>query len=305
MMELLSPMRILNTAVIAIATIAATVALWFGLTVVLSLGSAFHQTKKAKPLAMDINQPGNRIIPIGHSTVLIQLDGLNIITDPIFSSRILWFSKRYVEPGIPFEKLPKIDAIVISHEHYDHFDKATLKKFDKNIPIVVSMGLKNKVAGLGFQNIREIGWWESTKVNAAKITAVPVKHFLSHASSYVIEGSKTVYFAGDTGLNDGFEEIGRKFNIDAALLPMGAYRPHLAFIPGLASSMQRIHMSPEDVPVAQDQLKAKVVVPIHWGVFKITAEPIEEPRQKMEEIIKQQNLESKIKILEPGEVFNL
>lgn len=240
----------MNIAIITISAIAAIFALWIGLTIVLSLDSAFHETRKAKLLAVDINVPGNRIVPIGHSTVLIQLDGLNIITDPIFSNRILWFSKRYVEPGIPFEKLPKIDAIVISHEHYDHFDKATLRRFDKKIPIVVSMGLKNKVAGLGFQDIREIGWWESTKLNDIKITAVPVKHFLSHASSYVIEGTKMVYFAGDTGLNGYFEEIGRKFNIDIALLPMGAYRPHLAFIPGLANSMRNVHMSPEDVPVA-------------------------------------------------------
>lgn len=298
-------MRIMNIAIITISTIAAIFILWIGLTIVLSLDSAFHETRKAKPLAVDINAPGNRIIPIGHSTVLIQLDGLNIITDPIFSNRILYFSKRYTEPGIPFEKLPKIDAIVISHEHYDHFDKATLKKFDKSIPIVVSIGLRSKAAGLGFQDIREIGWWDSTKINSVKITAVPVKHFLSHASSYVIEGTKTVYFASDTGLNSYFEDIGRKFNIDAALLPMGAYRPHLSFIPGLSASMRGVHMSPEDVPIAQNQLKAKVVVPIHWGVFKITAEPIEEPREKMEQIIKEQNLDSKIKILEPGEIFNL
>lgn len=298
-------MRIMSIAIITISAIAAIFDLWIGLTVVLSLDSAFHETRKTKPLAVDINSTGNRIIPIGHSTVLIQLDGLNIITDPIFSYRILHFSKRYIEPGIPFEKLPKIDAIVISHEHYDHFDKATLKRFDKNVPIVVSMGLKNKVEKLGFEDIREIGWWDSTKLNSVKITAVPVKHFLSHASGYVIEGAKTVYFAGDTGLNGYFEEIGRKFNIDAALLPMGAYRPHLAFIPGLASSMRKTHMSPDDVPVAQNQLRAKVVMPIHWGVFKITAEPIEEPHQKMEAIIKRQNLESKIKILEPGEELTL
>ncbi len=298
-------MRLMNIAIITISVIAAVFVLWIGLTVVLSLDSAFHETRKAKPLAVDISQPGNRIIPIGHSTVLIQLDGLNIVTDPIFSNRILWFSKRYVETGIPFEKLPKIDAIVISHEHYDHFDKATLIKFDKNIPIVVSIGLRGKAASLGFQDIREIGWWESTKINGVKITAVPIKHFLSHASSYVIEGTKTVYFAGDTGLNGYFEEIGQKFNIDAALLPMGAYRPHLSFIPSFASSAKKVHMHPEDIPIAQEQLKAKVVVPIHWGVFKITAEPIEEPKEKMEQIINQQNSDSKIKILEPGEILNL
>lgn len=292
----------MTMAIITGLTIVAIPVLWMGLIVVLSLGSAFHETGKAKPLAIDVNLPGNRITLIGHSTVLIQLDGLNIITDPIFSERILRFAKRYMEPGIPFEKLPKIDAIVISHEHYDHFDKPTLEKFDKNIPIIISKDLKNKAANLGFQDIREIGWWESTKMNGIKITALPVKHHLSHPSSYIIEGTKTVYFAGDTGLNGYFEEIGQKFNIDVALLPIGAYKAHLA-PPGF--DLRRVHMNPEDAIIAQDRLKAKVIVPIHWGVFKITAEPIEEPRQLMEEIIKEQNLDSKVKILEPGETLNL
>lgn len=292
----------MNITTIIISAIAAIFIFWIGLIVVLSLDSAFHETRKAKPLAVDLNSLGNRIILIGHSTVLIQMDGFNIITDPIFSNRILRFAKRYVEPSISFEKLPKIDAIVISHEHYDHFDKATPKKFDKDIPIVVSKGLKNKAEHLGFKDIREIGWWESTKINSVKITAVPVKHHLSHPSSFVIKGAKTVYFAGDTGMNGYFEEIGQKFDIDVALLPIGAYKARLA-PPGF--DLRRVHMNPEDAVIAQEQLKAKVVVPIHWGVFKITAEPIEEPRQKMEEIIKQQNLGSKIKILEPGEIFNL
>lgn len=289
----------------AIITISATVAifiLWISAILILSLDSAFHETRKAKPLAVDLNSHRNRIVPIGHSTVLIQMDGFNIITDPIFSNRILRFAKRYVEPGIPFEKLPKIDAIVISHEHYDHFDKATLKKFDKNIPIVISKGLKDKAVNLGFQDVREIGWWESAKINGVKITAVPVKHHFSHPSSFVIEGAKTVYFAGDTGMNGYFEEIGQKFNIDVALLPIGAYKARLA-PPGF--DLRRVHLNPEDAIAAQEQLNAKVIVPVHWGVFKITAEPIEEPRRKMEEIIKKQNLESKIKILEPGETLNL
>lgn len=298
-------MRIMNLVIIAVATIITTFILWISLIIVLSLDSAFHETEKAKPLLVSTDQPGNRIIPIGHSTVLLQLDGSNIITDPIFSNRILYFSKRYVEPGISFEQLPKIDAIIISHEHYDHFDKATLKKFDKNIPVIVPIGLKNKIAGLGFQDIREVRLWENTKINRVKIIAVPVKHFLSHPSSYVIEGTKTVYFAGDTGLNSYFEDIGRKFNIDIALLPMGAYRPHLSFIPGFAGLMRKVHMNPEDIPVAQEQLKAKVVIPIHWGVFKITAEPIEEPRERMEQIINQKNSGSKVKILEPGQIGEL
>ncbi len=271
----------------------------------MSLDSVFHETKEAKPLAVDLEVPGNRIIPIGHSTVLIQLDGLNIITDPIFSQRILGFSKRYVEPGITFENLPNIDAIIISHEHFDHFDKKSLRGFNKNIPFIVSKGLRRKAENLGFQDVRELGWWECTKTYQLKITATPAKHFLSHSLSYLIEGTKTIFFAGDTGLNRYFENIGKKFNIDVALLPMGAYRPHLSFIPGFSALMRKVPMHPEDIPQTQKQLKAKVVIPIHWGVFKITAEPVKEPKEKMQGIINQYNLDSKIKILDPGESFDL
>jgi L-ascorbate metabolism protein UlaG (beta-lactamase superfamily) len=283
-------------------------ALWLILSVISILDSGLYRTRKAKPLTADLNQTGNRIIAIGHSTVLIQLDGLNIITDPVFSTHILGFTKRHIEPGIPFKKLPKIDAIIISHEHDDHFDKATLKKFDKNIPIIIPEGLKHGITKLGFKDIRGLKWWEKTEIGELKITAAPTKHFLSHIISCVIEGTKTIYFAGDAGLSDYFKEIGEKFNIDIAMLPMGAYRPFLSFIiPHFSKYSEKVHIIPKDIPIVREWLKAKVVIPIHWDVFKISysVDFIEKPGKKMKEIIRKQNLASKIKILEPGEIFDL
>ena len=298
----------LTIGIIAIAILMLLPILWLILAVISVLNSVFYKIKKAKPLTIDINQAGNRIVSIGHSTVLIQLDGLNIITDPIFSTHILGFTKRHIEPGIPFKKLPKINAIIISHEHDDHFDKATLKKFDKNIPIVIPEGLKHDVMKLGFKDIRGLKWWEKTEIGGLRITAAPAKHFLSHIISCVIEGTKTVYFAGDAGLSDYFGEIGKKFNIDVAMLPMGAYRPFLSFvIPHFSKYSEKVHIIPKDISMVQEWLKAKVVIPIHWDVFKISysVDFVEKPGKKMKEIISKQNLDSKIKILEPGGILDL
>ena len=298
----------LTIGIIAIAILMLLPILWLILAVISVLDSVFYKIKKAKPLTIDINQAGNRIVSIGHSTVLIQLDGLNIITDPIFSTHILGFTKRHIEPGIPFKKLPKINAIIISHEHDDHFDKATLKKFDKNIPIVIPEGLKHDVMKLGFKDIRGLKWWEKTEIGGLRITAAPAKHFLSRIISCVIEGTKTVYFAGDAGLSDYFGGIGKKFNIDVAMLPMGAYRPFLSFvIPHFSKYSEKVHIIPKDISMVQEWLKAKVVIPIHWDVFKISysVDFVEKPGKKMKEIISKQNLDSKIKILEPGGILDL
>jgi len=298
----------LTIGIIAIAILMLLPILWLILAVISVLDSVFYKIKKAKPLTIDINQAGNRIVSIGHSTVLIQLDGLNIITDPIFSTHILGFTKRHIEPGIPFKKLPKINAIIISHEHDDHFDKATLKKFDKNIPIVIPEGLKHDVMKLGFKDIRGLKWWEKTEIGGLRITSAPAKHFLSHIISCVIEGTKTVYFAGDAGLSDYFGEIGKKFNIDVAMLPMGAYRSFLSFvIPHFSKYSEKVHIIPKDISMVQEWLKAKVVIPIHWDVFKISysVDFVEKPGKKMKEIISKQNLDSKIKILEPGGILDL
>ncbi|MEW5815940.1 MAG: MBL fold metallo-hydrolase [Spirochaetota bacterium] len=239
---------------------------------------------------------------IGHATTLLHLDGLNIITDPIFSEYIGRFAKRYVEPGIPFERLPAIDAIVISHEHWDHLDKPTLNRFAKDIPVIVSRGLAGGIKALGFHDVRELSWWESTKLQGAVVTAVPAKHMISHPSGFVIEHTKSViFFAGDTGLFDGFREIGQRFTIDVALLPIGDYRPHLAFVPGLKAGMRAQHMAPGDMPEAIAMLKSKMVIPIHWGTFKISGTGLDEPVEWLKRIIGQHELNGKVFILKHGE----
>lgn len=181
---------------------------------------------------IDLNQSNNRIVYIGHATVLIQLDNLNIITDPMFSGHIGYFARRYVESGIKFENLPPIDAILISHEHPDHLDKPSLKRFPKETAVIVSKGLGERIRKMEFKDVRDLGWWKSTKIKETTITATPAKHIFSKSSGYVIEGSRNIFFTGDTGLFDGFKEIGQRFKIDMALLPIGDYHPRLWFHPG-------------------------------------------------------------------------
>lgn len=263
--------------------------------------TVFHEIRPVQKFEHKFPVGGNSITYIGHATLLVCLENLSIITDPIFSEKIGWIAKRYVEPGIKFEKLPPIDAILISHEHNDHLDKPTLKRFPKDIPVIISKGLGRKIKKLGFSDVRELNWWESTRVKGATITATPAKHILSRISSFVIEGSKTVCFAGETGLFDGFKEIGQRFRIDVALLPIGDYHPRLWFIPGFSKMTRARHMAPGDIPAAIEMLQPRMVIPIHWGTFKISGTGLNGPIEWLRTIIAEKHLEDGVVILRHGE----
>lgn len=223
---------------------------------------------------------------IGHATVLIQIDGKNILTDPIWSERCSPISfigpKRFTNPGIKLEDLPPIDIIIISHNHYDHMDLPTLKALDERDKPTIFAGLKNKdfLQGEGLTNVIELDWWDIRIEKDIKITFTPTQHFSGRGifdreetlwGSYIIEGKeKTIYFAGDTGYFPGFKEIGSKFpNIDVAILPIGAYEPRWF--------MKPIHMNPEDTFQAYRDLGAKYLLPMHYLTFVLTDEALDEP----------------------------
>lgn len=262
----------------------------------------FHEIKKVPMIKHKFPVDENSITYIGHATILIHLDNLNFITDPMLSDYIGWFAKRCVEPGIKFENLPSIDAILISHEHNDHLDKSTLKRFSKDIPVIISKGLGKRIKKLGFSDVRELNWWKSTWINDTVITAVPAKHIFSKSSGFIIKHhNKAVYFAGDTGLFDGFREIRQKFKIDVAVLPIGDYHPRLWFIPGFTKITRARHMAPGDIPDAITMLQPKIVIPIHWGTFKISGTDLNEPATWLKKVIKERQLEEKVFILNHGE----
>ncbi|MBK8396558.1 MAG: MBL fold metallo-hydrolase [Leptospiraceae bacterium] len=223
---------------------------------------------------------------IGHASVLIQLDGKNILTDPIWSERCSPISfigpKRYTNPGLKIEDLPPIDIVIISHNHYDHLDIPTLKFLDNRDKPTFFVGLGNKelLTNEGLSNIVQLDWWDIRIEKNLKINFTPTQHFSGRGifdrgeslwGSYVIEGKlESFYFAGDTGYFAGFKEIGKRFpNIDVAILPIGAYEPRWF--------MKPVHMNPEDTVLAFQDLGAKYLLPMHYHTFVLTDEALDEP----------------------------
>ena len=222
---------------------------------------------------------------VGHSTFLIQVAGINILTDPIWSTRATPIKglgpKRQARPGLTFSNLPKIDIVLISHTHYDHLDRPTVKNLGSSPHYVLPPNLKDWFTKLGMHEVTELPWWSSAQIEGIKITAVPANHWsrrnLWGKSSvgwggYVIESSSgVIYFVGDTGYNDQyFKEIGKRFpSIDLALIPIGAYYPQEIF--------GRYHVDPREAVIVHREVEAKKSIGMHWGTFKLTQEPLDEP----------------------------
>ncbi|MBI3587250.1 MAG: MBL fold metallo-hydrolase [Ignavibacteriales bacterium] len=272
-----------------------------GFTVTTPACTILHEIQPTSKKDRTVSMNNNSITYIGHATVLIHLDSLSIMTDPMFNDYLGYFAKRYIKPGISFENLPPIDVILISHEHYDHLHEPSLERFPKDIIVIISKGLGETIRKLGFKDVREMDWWESTMIKGVNITAVPAKHIFSKPSGYIMQGTKTVFFAGDTGLFDEFTEIGNRFNIDISLLPIGDYYPYLWFIPGFVKMTRERHMAPNDVPKALEMLRTKSVVPIHWGTFKVSGTDLHEPLEWLKQIITERKLQEKVLILPHGE----
>lgn len=228
----------------------------------------------AKP---PISGEGVRLTWIGHASWLVQLEGKSFLIDPIFGELGMGPSGRNVPTGVRPDDLPPIDTIFISHSHYDHLDIPSVKRVGASV--VAGLGMKEF---LGKQSIAatELAWWQSVDLGPVKVTFVPAQHWSRRGlfdandtlwGGFVIEGKDVcIYHAGDTGYFDGFTEIGRRFpDIDAALLPIGAYEP--------AWFMEKQHMNPEQAVMAYVDLGAKTFFPMHWGTFKMTYEPLDEP----------------------------
>lgn len=219
-----------------------------------------------------------RVTWVNHATLLVQMDGLNILTDPIWSERCspVTFTgpKRHRAPGLRFEDLPPIDVVLVSHNHYDHMDLATLRRL--HAPIVVPLGNTALLMRRGVGGSRDLDWWESTRVSdRVTVTAVPGQHFSARGLTdrnaalwcgFVISGpSGHVYFAGDTGWGKHFAEIAERFGpMRLAMLPIGAYEPRWFMKPA--------HISPAEAVDAHLILRAKTSIGMHWGTFRLSDE---------------------------------
>ncbi len=242
-----------------------------------------------------------RITFINHSTTLLQLDGMNILTDPIWSERTspVGFTgpRRHRPPGIRFEDLPPIDLVLVSHNHYDHLDIPTLKRLRAaHILTPLGNGALMKRHGI---SATELDWWQSE----GPITAVPAQHFSARGfsdrnrnlwSGFVISSRhENIYFAGDTGWGDHFAEIARRFQpIRLALLPIGAYRPRWFMRPA--------HIDPSEAVEAHFVLRAQTSVAIHFGCFALGDDGQFEPIRDLELAISA-NGNPRFWILEHGE----
>jgi L-ascorbate metabolism protein UlaG (beta-lactamase superfamily) len=231
----------------------------------------------AKPEA-HVDDGRVRVTWVNHSTVLVQMDGLNVLTDPVWSERVSPVSftgpRRHRRPGLRFEDLPRIDVVVVSHNHYDHMDVATLRRLGARI--LVPLGNSALLSRRGIHGSRDLDWWQSVRVSdRVTVTAVPAQHFSARGLTdrnaalwcgFVIGGpSGHVYFAGDTGWGRQFAEIAQRFGpMRVALLPIGAYEPRWFMKPA--------HISPAEAVEAHLVLGARTSIGIHWGTFPLSDE---------------------------------
>jgi L-ascorbate metabolism protein UlaG (beta-lactamase superfamily) len=230
--------------------------------------------------------PGNRLTWLGHSTFLLRLDGRNILLDPFLSDYATsvppFGPKRYTPPGLPVDKLPVVDLLIISHNHYDHLDRTTLEMLPNKdrIPVIVPLKLKKFISELGFRDVTELDWHDTKKTGPITVTAIPAVHFSSRSlfdrnetlwTGYSISDDHTkVYFSGDTGYHSIFKDLGRRYGpFDLGLVPIGAYKR--------ASNLKSTHTTPEEAVRLGRDLGVKTLVPMHWGTLVLSYEPPFEP----------------------------
>jgi N-acyl-phosphatidylethanolamine-hydrolysing phospholipase D len=227
---------------------------------------------------------------IGHSTLLIQVGGLNVLTDPQWSERASPFSwagpRRLNPPGLEFADLPRIDVVMISHDHYDHLDLNTVQRLaSTHDPLfLVPLRMKAWFSDNGINRVEELDWWQEREHRGVKFVCVPAQHFSQRtlwdgntrlwASWAVLSPDRRLYFSGDTGYFGGFKEAGHRLGpFDLAAIAIGAYLP--------PEIMKAVHTTPEEAVQALIDLDAHVLLGIHWGTFDLAEEPLDEPPARM------------------------
>ncbi len=229
---------------------------------------------------------GNKLTWLGHSAFLLRLAGRNILLDPSLSdyatSMPPFGPKRYTPPGLPVKHLPGIDLVIISHNHYDHLDRATLEALPNRhrIPVIVPLKLGGLIAEMGFRNVIELDWHDTHRDDPVTVTAVPAVHFSARSlfdrnstlwAGYAIsDGNTKVYFSGDTGYHPIFRDLGRRYGpFDLGIVPIGAYQR--------TSNMKNTHATPEEAVRLGLDMRVQTLVPMHWGSLVLSAEPPFEP----------------------------
>lgn len=266
------------------------------------LWSAFGAAEAPHGAGVPVTPDGGiGVTYVGHATVLVQIGSTTLLTDPVYSDRLM-IPRRLVAPGVALDALPRLDVVLVSHGHMDHLDVPTHRMLPKeDTVVVVAKGLTDLVTGCGYRDIVELRWHQSVTLGDVRITSLPVNHWGTRAilpdgrgyTGFLVEHADgTVFFPGDTAYEPRFSDYGLRHQIDVALLPLGAYSP-----PPFRSR----HMNPEDALTALVELKARWMVPIHWGTFVISAEPVEEPIDWVVELAEARGLSERLAVLRHGE----
>ncbi|MFL6428264.1 MAG: MBL fold metallo-hydrolase [Acidobacteriaceae bacterium] len=245
---------------------------------------------------------------IGHSSFLVQAAGQNLLFDPVFSTWLILL-RRQRRAGVRVRDLPPVDVVLLSHAHMDHLDRRSLRRVVRatrrgtgRAPIVVvPTDVGDIVRGLGFSQVIELRWWESYEMHGLTITHTPAKHWgtrwitdghRGYGGYYVAGGARRLYCSGDTAYFAGFREIGERLHPEVALLPIGAYSP---------DSYRAVHTSPEDALRAFEDIGAEFMVPMHYGTFWLSAEPLEEPLPRLLASAGKMGLADRIAVIREGE----
>ena len=244
---------------------------------------------------------------IGHSSFFVQMGGQNVVIDPNFA-RWLFVLKRLRQPGLKVRDLPAIDLVLVTHAHFDHLHRPSLRAIVKQTKrrhgvaptIVVPHHVFDLVSDLGFERVVELDWWNSYRDSKLTVTHVPSRHWGARViedshrgyGGYVLRDQKhSIYHAGDTAYFSGFREIGQRLAPELALLPIGAYHP---------PSFRNVHTSPADAMRAFFDLNARWMVLMHYGSFRLSHEPMDEPLQLLEQEARAAGIEDRVFVLEEG-----
>jgi N-acyl-phosphatidylethanolamine-hydrolysing phospholipase D len=261
--------------------------------------------KNADPLRSDVRLS---VLWVGHATVLIQIHDKVILTDPVFTKTVGLLAKRSVEPGLDPETITHLNAILISHLHFDHFSYSSLDMLPRKTMLIIPPGGAEYTPEFGFTSTREAVTWETIEIDGLNVTPVPVRHFGGRYgfdvlwgpprpwTGYVIEyKGTTVFFSGDTGYDpEFFKEIGRRFHIDVALLPIAPVEPR--------DFMKRVHTDPAEALQAFEDLGAAIMIPIHHDTFFQGLEPeVSYAKKLLQGLIETRGLQDRVKLLSVGE----
>jgi L-ascorbate metabolism protein UlaG (beta-lactamase superfamily) len=270
--------------------------------------SAFRPMTGESKQPVLVNSRDLGVTFIGHSSFLIQIGGRKLLIDPVFAERLIAL-RRLRRPGVRIKDLPAIDMVLLSHAHMDHLNRPSLRRIVAHntritgkAPIaVVPWGVEDLVSDLGFARVVTFEWWQTKSIEGLDITMTPCKHWGARLfkdthrgfGGYVIRGGgHALYHSGDTAYFDGFRTIGERLQPEVALLPIGAYRP---------DSYRGVHTCPEEALQGFLDLGARRMIPMHYGTFRLSQEPMEEPVERLMAAARQAGVAGFVCVLPEGE----